>query len=579
MKNRQLQLMVYGKDLKGAKVHVTIGKVQVTGVEEGDSPNYLFVNLLIPQDQPAGTIELAVEKGKQKTLLAYELKSRRPGSAARKGFSPADVIYLIMPDRFANGDPSNDNSPEMAEKANRNAPNGRHGGDLQGILGKLDYLKDLGITTVWNTPLWEDNAPVNSYHGYAATDFYHIDPRYGTNDQYLALSAACHARNLKLIMDLVPNHCSLFHPWLADLPCKDWIHVLPAKYKRSLSISAWTDPYASNIDFVANKDGWFTEKMPDLNQDNPKLLKYLTQNAIWWIEYADLDGLRVDTYPYSDKQRIAEWTKAITDEYPSINIVGEVWQSNTASVAYWQKDANNADHYNSHLPTVMDFPLMEQLWEACNADSSRREKGIRKLYGTLAMDYLYADRENIMTFLDNHDTERFGSVAGGDIGMMKLAYAFLLTMRGIPQLTYGSEIGFTGESANSGNRKDFPGGWGADQQNAFTTSGRTPAQDQLFQYIHTLLQWRKNTPVLWRGKLKHFKPDNTGLYVYFRYDDRSCVMVVLNGSGADRKLDASRYEEVLKNYHSGKDVITGNSIGDWAQLSVAARSALVLELR
>lgn len=578
MKNRELQIMVYGKDLKGASVQVTKGKVRITGVEEGDSPNYLFVNLVIPETQAPGKIELSFGKGKDKVVQAYELKARRAGSSGRTSFTPADVVYLVMPDRFANGDSTNDSDQRMAERVNRKSPNGRHGGDIQGITGKLDYLKDLGVTAVWNTPLWEDNAPANSYHGYAATDFYKIDPRYGSNDEYVLLAAACHSRHLKLIMDVVPNHCSIYHPWLSDLPTRDWIHVQPAKYKRSLSISAWTDPYVSDIDYVLNKDGWFTEKMPDLNQDNKKVLKYLIQNTIWWIESADLDGLRVDTYPYSEKQRIAEWTKAITDEYPAFNIVGEVWQSNTASVAYWQKDAYNADHYNSHLPAVMDFPLMEQMWESFNEDSTKRDKGIRKLHSTLGMDYLYANRDNIMTFLDNHDTERFGSVAGNDIGLVKLGYTFLLTTRGIPQIYYGSEILASGGSANSGNRPDFPGGWLTDSRNAFSDSGRTITENELFHHIQRLLLWRKNSPVVWKGKLKHFKPENS-LYVYFRYDDHSRVMVLLNNSGVEKKVDTFRYEEMLKGYSSGKDVITGKEFRDLHTIPIGPKSGLVLELR
>ncbi|HEX7905503.1 MAG TPA: glycoside hydrolase family 13 protein [Chitinophagaceae bacterium] len=578
MKNKQVQLMVYGNNIKGATVKVMSSGVKVLNVQDGDSPNYLFVTILVPPTTPAGKIQFQFEKNNSRSSWLYELKKRKKDAAERKGFNQSDVVYLIMPDRFVNGDSSNDQLAPMSEKLNRKKANGRHGGDLSGIIGKLDYLKQLGVTTIWNTPLWEDNADVNSYHGYAATDFYNIDPRYGSNEQYALLSKECHRLNMKLIMDVVPNHCSVYHPWMKDLPTKDWVHVLPENYKRSLSISAWTDPYVSNIDFVSNKDGWFTEKMPDLNQDNNKVWTYLVQNTIWWIEFAGLDGLRVDTYPYSDKKKIADWTKAIMTEYPSLNIVGEIWQPNSSSVAYWQKNANNADHYNSNLPCVMDFPLIDQMWEAFDADSVKREKGIRKLYTILGMDYLYPDRNNIMTFLDNHDTERFASAIEKDKDLFKMALTFLLTTRGIPQIYSGTEIMQEGQVSNSTNRNDFPGGWQGDARNAFSKTGRTAVENEVFDYLNKLLLWRKNTPAIWSGKLMHFKPESN-LYVYFRYNENSRFMVILNTSTSPKTINTSRYKEMLNGYSSGRDVITGYHLNDLTTITIAAKTAIVIELK
>lgn len=582
MRDNRLELLVYGKDLIGTSVSIEANDTKIVAVENADSPDYLFVTLEIGRQQKPGNIMLLFRKGKFSHKVSYELKQRNENSAMRKGFDQSDVFYLIMPDRFANGDSSNDTTSDMLEGADRNNPNGRHGGDIAGIIGKLDYLQELGVTTLWPTPMWESNHAKNTYHGYACTDFYNIDPRYGSNQLYKQLAEECHKRGLKLVMDVVPNHCSISHPWLKNPPMKDWVHPVPETSARTLAISAWNDPHVSEKDFVLNKDGWFSPLMPDLNQNNEKVLRYLVQNAIWWIEYAGLDGLRVDTYPYCERGQIAKWTKAIMEEYPNLNIVGEVWQPNTSSVAYWQKDSKNYDGYNSYLPCVMDFPLMDVMKEAFGADKPNRDRLLNKLYVSLAQDYLYANPDNILVFADNHDTERFASLIGKDADLYKSALAFLLTTRGIPQLYYGTEIMMNsdveGIYKSNANRKDMIGGWKNDAKNVFTASGRDEIQNEVYNYTQKLLNWRKNTPVIHHGKLKHFKPQE-GVYVYFRYDASSCVLVAINANEKEKDLSMERFSEVLNCYKSGINIETNEIYNQLDTISLKGKSTQIIELR
>lgn len=582
MKDSKLELLVYGKDLDGTSVTIEAEDVEVVAVENADSPDYLFVTLDIGKDQKAGKIKLSFKKGKFFQKISYELKERSENSAIRKGFDQSDVFYLIMPDRFANGDISNDTTANTLEGTDRNNSNGRHGGDIAGMISKLDYLQTLGVTTIWPTPLWESNHVKNTYHGYACTDFYNIDPRYGNNLLYKQFADECHKRGLKLVMDVVPNHCSISHPWIQNLPLKDWIHPAPKTPGRALAISAWNDPYVSEKDFLLNKDGWFSPLMPDLNQNNEKVLRYLVQNTIWWIEYAGLDGLRVDTYPYCEREQIAKWTKAIMDEYPYLNIVGEVWQPQVSSVAYWQKDARNYDGYNSYLPCVMDFPLMDAMQDAFAAHNPNRGRHLNKLYASLAQDYLYAHPDNVLIFADNHDTERFATSIGKDLDLYKSAMGFLLTTRGIPQLYYGTEIGMNsdieGIYKSNANRKEMNGGWGGDPRSVFVREGRTADESAVYDYVRMLLTWRKRTPVVQYGKLKHFKPQD-GIYVYFRYDDSACVMVVVNANDADKVLDTQRFNEMLSSYHSGLNVETGEAYGQLDKISLKRKSTQIIELR
>jgi glycosidase len=583
MKQQSLELLVYGNNLKGTQVSISKGDTRISSVEDADNPDYLFVTLEIRPKQQPGKLELTFTKGAEKQVVSYDLYERKSNSALRKGFDQSDVIYLIMSDRFSNGDPSNDNTTDTQEKSDRNNPNTRHGGDISGIVSRLDYLKELGITAVWPTPLLTSDQSKNSYHGYACTDFYSVDPRYGSNKLYRQLAIECHNRGLKLIMDMVPNHCGISHLWVKNPPTKDWIHPVPESSSRTLSIPVWTDPHASEIDCHQNKDGWFSPLMPDLNQNNEKVLRYFTQNSIWWIEYAGLDGLRVDTYPYCEKSKIAEWTQSIMDEYPNLNIVGEVWQPQSSSVAYWQKDANNQDHFNSHLPCVMDFPLMDAMVEAFNASENNRGNAVHNLYAVLAQDYLYPNPNNIMTFAENHDTERFSTLIGKDQNLYQAAFAFLLTIRGIPQIYYGSEIMMNSDKegiyTNNANRKEMPGGWAEDSRNVFSHDGRLPIENEMHDYFSKLLNWRKHTPVVQTGMLKHFKPKD-GVYTYFRYNNAGeCVMVMLNTSNEAKEVDTQRFREIMGNYQSGVEVISGERTENLKSISIKPKSACILELK
>lgn len=581
MKNPNVQLLVYGPSISDTKATVGYPGVTISNIQLTTNPNYQFVTLHIEGNAQPGKFNITFVKDK-KVVATYEysLLQRRKGSADRVSYSAADVIYLIMPDRFANGNPNNDSMPEVFEKANRTDPNGRHGGDLQGITNHLDYLKELGVTTIWNTPVQEDNMQTYSYHTYAITDYYKVDPRYGTNDDYKKLSAELHKRDMKLIMDLVPNHCGLNHWWMKDLPSADWVHQFPQFTRSNYHISADTDPYASAFDKKINAEGWFDTSMPDLNQDNELLLTYLEQNVIWWIEYADLDGLRVDTYPYNDVDKAAKWLIAIRTEYPGLNVVGECWQHNAAEIAYWQTGAKNADGFDSKLPSVMDFALNDALHQAFNEQDGWNE-GLARLYFSIGMDYVYSNPYSLMVFGDNHDMTRFATTLGSDIKKYKMAMAFLLTTRGFPQLYYGTEMMMTGDK-NKGDgdlRKDFPGGWAGDTHDAFTAQGRTSVENDAFDFTKKLLNWRKENPVIHSGKYLHFIPQDN-CYVYFRYNDQKTVMVILNNSNdKTKKLDTSRFAEILKDFNTGYEVISGKKVDKLETIEIAPKSAMIIELK
>ncbi len=505
----------------------------------------------------------------------------------RKGFDASDVIYLIMPDRFANGNPNNDSQPEMSEKANRNFSGGRHGGDIQGIINHLDYIKELGATALWSTPLLEDNEPAYSYHGYAQSNLYKIDPRYGSNKDYQQLAAALHRRDMKLIMDYVTNHWGSKHWMIQDLPTADWIHNWPdgeKGFQRSnYRMTTQYDPNVSQQDAQACMNGWFDTSMPDMNQQNPLLLKYITQNAIWWIEYANLDGFRVDTYSYNDKEAIAKWTKAIMDEYPNFNIVGEVWMHSQAQISYWQKDSKIGaiDSYNSNLPSVMDFTLHDAITTVFNEEQPTWYNGMIKVYENFVNDFLYPNPNNILVFAGNHDTNRINEIYQNDIQKYKLALTLIATVRGIPQLYYGDEIGMLGNKEKNGDgdiRKDFPGGWHNDTINAFSGKGRTEIQKEYFNFTKKILNWRKNTNVIHTGKTMQFLPENN-VYVYVRYNDTQKVMVIINNNPQAQELQLSRFAEILKNSTSGIDIISGNTVPLKGKLKVKGKSSLILEMK
>ncbi|WP_051349336.1 glycoside hydrolase family 13 protein [Chryseobacterium gregarium] len=584
MKNPELQILVYGKDIADQEIELSDG-VKISNIQKVENPNYVFITVNT-NEVSFPKFKITTKKGRKNTgSYTYELKERSPGSAARGSFTSKDVMYLIMPDRFANGDEKNDSRPELTEKANRSLPNGRHGGDLRGIINHLDYIQDLGATAVWLTPVNEDNEKVYSYHGYAQTDLYKIDGRYGTNEDYRELSRELNKRNMKLVMDYVTNHWGISHWIIKDLPTKDWIHWFNGGengFKRSnYKITSQFDPNASQVDKTIALDGWFDTSMPDINQSNPLVLKYLTQNAIWWIEYAELGGFRVDTYPYNDKEAMAKWAKAITDEYPKFNIVGETWLSTAGQISAWQKDSKTGEaaNYNSNLPSVMDFQLYDELPKAIK-EKEGWNNGMNRLYNSFTDDFLYPDINNLLVFFENHDTERWNEMFNNDPKAYKLAMAIIATVRGIPQIYYGTEIGMRGDKNKGGDadiRRDFPGGWKSDKQNAFKIASQTAEQKEFHYFTQKLLNWRKGKEVVHTGKTKNFVPQNN-VFVYFRYNENESVMVVLNNSEKEETLDLKYFDESLKGFYSGTDVISEKEIILDKTLAIPAKSPLILEL-
>ena len=575
-KNPSLQLMVYGERISETKPEVSYDGVQLVSTSSVENPNYLFLDLRLSPSVKPGKFEILFKQnGKTIVSSIYELKPREKGSSKRIGFNSTDVMYLIMPDRFANGDSTNDSKADELEKANRNNPNGRHGGDLKGIQDHLDYIRDNGYTALWVNPVLENNMPQVSYHGYSTTDFYKVDSRFGTNADYQQLSAEAKKRGIKMVMDMIFNHIGLSHWWMKDMPMKDWLNGYPNYFITNHKKSTIQDPYGSESDAREFTDGWFVPSMPDLNQRNPYLANYLIQNSIWWIEYVGLDGIRMDTYPYPDKQMMANWTQKVMEEYPNFNIVGEEWNTNPAAVAFWQKGKVNPNGYTSYLPSLMDFPMQNAL-----VKSMTEGWGFNHLYETLAQDYLYPNANNLVIFAENHDTERYCSAIGGDIPKLKAAMTFLMTTRGIPQVYYGEEILMKGYKRDGDGllRKDFPGGWQGDQINGFNGTGLTPDQLDFQQFMKKLVNWRKMKGVIHNGLLKHYYPADN-LYVFFRYNDQESVMVILNTNTEDKTLKAARFAESLHGFTSAKDVLSGNTFNDLNNIVVPAKTSLILELK
>lgn len=583
MKNPQLQLLVHGDSISKNQIFINHPGVKLLKVNKVSNPNYLFVDLLIDAKlAKAGKFDILFKQnGKTKASYSYELKSRRQNSAQRQGFSSSDVIYLLMPDRFANGNTSNDNVDSQPEKANRTIDYGRHGGDIKGIQDHLDYIKELGATAIWCTPVQENNFTKYTYHGYAISDLYKIDPRFGSNDEYAGFVTASHQKGLKVIMDMVSNHGGIGAWWMKDLPMKDWIHEWKEFTYTSHKASTMKDTHAANIDKKKFVDGWFDTTMPDMNQQNPYFWTYYIQNSIWWVEYANLDGIRMDTYPYNDRGAMAKWAKAITNEYPHFNIMGEAWLSSSQDIAFWQKDACNPLKYNSNLPTVMDF-MTERALETCFIEHGKswEDKGMNRLYNTIANDYLYANINNLLVFAENHDTQRYNYLLKGDVAKYKMSMSFLMTTRGIPQLYYGSEIGMTGnkDKGDGDIRHDFPGGWVGDSINAFTANGRTVAQNEYHSYLAKLLNWRKNKPVIHTGQLTHYIPEND-TYVYFRHNETENIMVIINNNLTDQTLKLDRYAESIKGKTKGTDVMSEKLYDLTAPILLPKESVLILELK
>lgn len=582
----QLQLMIFGSDLQGSKVELAnnVKGMAVGKVYDADSKNYIFVDVKVGWNVEPGKYQFVVTTKKGKELkFDYVLKERRENSGKRLSFGSADMVYLIMPDRFANGDSSNDSTDETVEKADRKNPGGRHGGDIQGIINHLDYLENLGVTAVWSTPLLLDNEENYSYHGYACADYYKIDPRYGSNELYRDYVAKAHDHDIKVIMDMVVNHCGTAHWWMKDLPFKDWVSQFDEYTRSNYALNSHADPHASEADISLCTNGWFDTTMPDMNLKQPFLLRYFTQWAVWWVEYADLDGLRVDTFPYSDKKSIAEWVKNVLDEYRDLNIVAECWYPDALSVSYWEGARRQHDGYCSHLPSVMDFPLRDAIVSGFADEKTVPDwgEGLVKIYNSVSLDYAYKNPYNLLIFADNHDTNRIAHDLDKDFAKMKMVMTLLSTMRGVPQLYYGDELGFTsadGSTGHSQERIDFPGGWSSDKVDLFDAKDRSVRQKDLFDYTSALFTWRRTNDAVHNGKLIHFRPTECNVYVYFRYTNDECVMTVINNGQQDYRIEWDRFWEITSKYASkGRNIITHNIVKLGDNTSVPAQSSAVIE--
>ena len=604
LKDASLQLMVYGKDIKTADVTTDYPGVKIDSLVRLDSPNYLLVYMNVKDAQP-GTMTLLFQQGKQKKKVNYTLKAREKKGEERYGFSNADVLYMLMPDRFASGRTDNDQIKGLRPyKNDRTQPSLRHGGDLEGIRQHLDYFKELGVTALWFTPVLENDSPdhgtQSTYHGYATTNYYRVDPRFGSNEEYRQLCDEAHAKGIKIVMDMIFNHSGYEHPWTLDMPSKDWLNtpewLLPEnqakavemktmdgaakvndKYlQTSYKLTPVVDPYASKIDLHETVDGWFVPTMPDLNQRNPHVIKYLIQNSIWWIETVGIDGIRMDTYPYADRDAMAQWMKIIGEEYPNFNTVGETWVTEPAYTAAWQKDSKLSEK-NSYLPTVMDFAFYDRINQAKNEETDAWWNGFNRIYNNFVYDYLYPNPSNVMAFLENHDTDRFLG-EGKDTVALKQALALLLTVNRTPQLYYGTEVLMNGtKHITDGNvRKDFPGGFPGDTKNCFTREGRTQAENAMFDWLSRLLHWRQGNDVIIKGKQTQFIPFN-GIYVIARQYNGKTVLTILNGNHKQADMQLDRYAEVIGNTTAAKDVITGRTVKLDKKLSLKSRQTLILE--
>ena len=578
MHNTNVMVTLYGENL--ADYAVASNDLTITDVVRLENKNYLFVYLDFAAAKP-GTYQLVLEHSQKESIqIPYELMERREGSALRKGYDSSDFIYLIMPDRFANADPTNDSHPDLHEQSNRKDPWGRHGGDLQGIIDHLDYIAQLGVTAIWNTPVLEDNDPKGSYHMYAASDVYQIDKRFGSNEKYKQLSAELKKRNMKLIKDYVVNHWGLEHYMIQDLPSKDWINQWDEFTPSSHAKEIFSDPYAAEVDVKQLVNGWFVDSMADLNQKQPQLLKYLTQNAIWWIEYADLSGLRVDTYPYNSRDEVTLSSKAIIDEYPNFSIVAESWVINPIHLSYWQKDSPIAamSGFNSQVTHVKDFALFAAVQEVFTEKTPWWDQKMNKIYKVFQNDFVYANPNDLMVFLENHDTTRINELV--DFENYKLITTLLATVRGVPQTYYGTEISIKGskEKGDADLRKDFPGGWPDDLRSAFTPIGRTPTENKYFDFTAQLFNWRKSEPVIHHGKTMHYAPQNE-VYVYFRYTDTKSIMVILNANDEAQTLDLSRYKQRIGSATEAKDVFSGARVNLSNSLKIPPKSSSIISFK
>ena len=603
MKNPSVQLMVYGKDIRSAEVSTNYPGVKIDSLVRLDSPNYLLVYMNIKDAQP-GTMKLCFKTGKNKTNVNYELKARDMKGEDRQGFTNADVLYMLMPDRFASSGKNLEVKGLNAYKVDRSQPSLRHGGDLEGLRQHLDYFTELGVTALWFTPVLENNSPdhgkTSTYHGYATTDYYRVDPRFGSNADYRRLVDEAHKKGLKVVMDMIFNHCGFEHPWVKDMPSKDWLNtpewLYPENQKytvktqtmdgvqttntkylqTSYKLTPVLDPYASKVDLHETVDGWFVPTMPDLNQRNEHLMTYLIQNSEWWIETVGIDGIRMDTYPYADRKGMARWMEVLNEEYPNFNTVGETWVTEPAYTAAWQKDSP-LQKENSNLKTVMDFAFFDRVNQAKNEETDAWWNGFNRIYNSLCYDYLYKDPSHVMAFIENHDTDRFLGETQDTLAL-KQALALLLTVNRIPQLYYGTEVLMNGtKQVTDGNvRKDFPGGFPGDTRSCFTTEGRTKAENDMFRWTARLLHWRQGNEVITKGKQTQFIPQN-GVYIVARSYNGKNVMTVINGTSKAATMKAERYAEIIGDAQEATNILTGHKINISKDVKLAPRGVMVLE--
>lgn len=578
MKNPELQILLYGEDLALSDVSVSGEGIYLKEVVRQDNPNYLLLYLDLSEAK-AQTFQILLKNGKKKLQVPYELKSRMQRGEDVKGFTSEDVLYLIMPDRFANGNPENDVVDEMREKkVDRTDSFARHGGDIQGISNHLDYIADLGVTAIWLNPTQENDMESGSYHGYAITDYYQIDKRFGSNEDFCALVEKAHEKNLKVVMDMIFNHCGSENYLFRDKPSDDWFNYRSNYVQTSFKTASVMDIHASAYEKKIATDGWFTSVMPDFNQRNRHVARYLIQSSIWWIEYAGINGIRQDTHPYADFDFMSQWCKEVLDEYPYFNIVGETWLNSNVLVSYWQKNSKLAAPLNSNLPTVMDFPLQALMNQAFDEETGEWGGGLYKLYDYQTQDLVYANPMNLLTFLDNHDTSRFAQTdeMAKNLKRYKQAMVFLLTTRGIPQIYYGTEILMTGDKGKGDGdlRKDFPGGWQGDTRNCFVENGRTALENEAFEFTRQLLNWRKGNQVIGKGSLKHYSIQN-GVYVYQREFNGKSVVVIMNGTDDSKELDLTLYQEILPR-ENAFDVLTGKNVDLSKKLRLDGRENLIL---
>lgn len=579
MENRSLQLMIYGENISGFRLSSGNDKIKIGKHHKGDSPNYIFVDIDIDPMLLPGNYNFYLSDGIKKGEFSYLFEKKRDHKLFET-FGPQDAIYLIMPDRFANSNKENDNHQDASEQYDRESPYGRHGGDIQGVIDNLDYIASNGMTAIWLTPLLFDNESVASYHGYACSDYYRIDPRFGTNEIYKEMVLRARERGIKIIKDMVPNHCGVSHWWMEDLPFNDWIHQFPQFTRSNYAMTTHSDIHSSKVDKNLFVKGWFDISMPDMNLTNSYVLKYFTQNAIWWIEWASLSGIRVDTFPYSDKWAASLWIKNIRNEYPSINIVGECWYPTAQEVSYWEGDNFNRDGYNSYLPSVMDFPLQDAIQKAFKEDSIPEwGEGLFRIYRSISYDNAYRDPFNLMIFADNHDTHRMAEFMDKKPEKVKMALTLIATLRGIPQIYYGTEImlhSSDGKLGHGEERIDMPGGWSGDSKSIFKQENLERYESDVAGHFSKVFNWRKGSEVIHKGKMTHYWPNNN-LYLFFRYLNDKVVMVAINNNLSDEIIDWKRFSESIPLGKKGVEIISGKIVISGDTLVIPSQSSMIID--